>query len=258
MIRNDYTVKLIDCMGTDLKVVNAARRSFNNTSETLDAKGVGLIKYLGRGLKNDEMAEMINELSITSDKEQIKKTLVKWRRTPEHWTPFAHCQVTFHIEMPIFVARQLIRSTVGVVISEMSRRYFDGNPDYYLPGEWRLAADDVKQGSSSSILPRTLADEVDDKMFAFYEQASALYRDLVDNYGIAAEQARIVLPVATYTDWYWTASLVTVARVCKQRLDSHAQKEIQLLAKPLSEEMEKLFPVSWKALMNYGIDLFED
>lgn len=253
-------MQLIDQMGSDLKIVNAARRSFGNTTDVLDEKAINLIKYLARGLRQSEFDALVEQLGWLDgndpvDRKEIAKLLNQYRGTAEHWTPFAHCYATFHVEMPIFVARQLIRTTIGVTISEMSRRYVDESPDYYMPGKegWRLAADNVKQGSSDITLHYQGAGaEVQQAVDKFCNDATDLYRRLVDEYKVAPEMARMILPQNVYTDWHWTISLVTAARVCRQRMDSHAQKEIQVLVGPLYDAMSKAFPHAWTALMTYG------
>lgn len=246
---------LIDHMGSDLKVVNAARRSFGKEKDTFDpVKDGNLIRYLARGCPSDEFKQIVEDLSSTSDQEQIREALNHYRGLATHWVPFAHCQLTFHVQMPIFVARQLIRHTVGVSISEMSRRYVDDNPEYWFPPEdgWRVAAKNVKQGSSDQCLSAPMSQEVVDKVNEFCDGATYLYRVLVDDYKVAPELARIILPQNTYTDWHWTISLVTAARICHQRLDAHAQKEIQQLAKDVYDAAMEKFPVSFNALMTYG------
>lgn len=241
-------VELVQNMGSDLVVVNAARRSFNVVKTELDTKDIGLIKFLARGMQSTELHDLLEELAGCDDEAIILHHINKYRDTPEHWVPFAHCWVTFHVEIPIFVARQLIRHTVGVVISEMSRRYVDSDPDYYWPETWRGRPEGgIKQGSGQTIVdPSNTLDED-----AFEAEMTGLYRGLVEE-GVAPEQARMVLPQNVYTDWYWTISMVTAARICRQRLDAHAQKETRDVALRIDEEMLKLYPHSWTALMNRG------
>lgn len=263
--------RLIDVMGDDLKIVNAARRSVQAPTsehelmatrdekdnlihkESLKSVDAHLINYLARGLPSQEFEKLCEDL-YKGEGSSIVDALNKYRSTAEHWTPFAHCAMTFHVQMPIFVARQLIRHTVGVTISEMSRRYVSKDPEYWFPeeGDWRLQADNVKQGSSDQCLTGEEAKTVNAKVGMFCSEATHLYRELVDDYKIAPEMARMILPINLYTDWHWTISLITAARICKQRLDAHAQKEIQLLAQQINDRAAKAFPVAWKALMSYG------
>ena len=250
-------VELLEIMGSDLVVVNAARRSFGKEVDEIGPREVGLIRYLARGLPADEFEELLKGFIMNEgDQWWIRDALNKYRGTAEHWVPFAHCSLRFHVVMPIFVARQLIRHTVGVVISEMSRRYVSTDPDYWFPeeGEWRLAADNVKQGSSQECLTGEQAVEWHKAVQDYCQQGTDLYRKGVDHYKIAPELVRMLLAQNTYTDWHWTISLVTAARICRQRIDAHAQKEIQILAQPIYDAAAKAFPVSWKALMSYGTE----
>lgn len=211
-------------MGSDLSVVNAARVSFAKEHIMFEESDAKLISYLAKH---------------------------------NHWSPFGHASATFHISVPIFVARQLVKHQVGLVWNEVSRRYVSDDPVFYMPTQWRGKPTNAKQGSSDAIIEldkvvtggegdtqTTLMDEVAlQHVFAL-----ETYRQLLDA-GVAPEQARIVLPLNTMTELWWTGSLQAFARVCNLRLDSHAQSETADVAKLISNEMEKLFPVSWKALM---------
>lgn len=208
--------KLIDVMGNDLKVVNAARVSFAKQHTEFQKNDAGLINYLAKN---------------------------------GHWTPFGHCQVTFHVKAPIFVARQLVKHQIGLVWNEISRRYVDEPPEFWWPERdgWRLRAENKKQGSSDEVLTGLLdLDYVGYHCAQFEEQAVGLYRTLLEKQ-VAPELARMVLPVNAYTEWHWTGSLMAFVRVCKQRLDPHAQKETQLLARQIADAMAQAFPVSWAA-----------
>ena len=209
-------VELVDKMGSDLTVVNAARVSFNKHSDILKNTDERLIKYLA---------------------------------THGHWTPFGHPQIQFRISAPIFVARQLVKHQVGLVWNEVSRRYVDYTPELFTVDEdkWRGRPDKAKQGSAGYVsLPPSLAMSIE--MNNGY--ALSLYDRLIKE-GIAPEQARIVLPLSTYTEWYWTGSLIAFARVCKLRLASDAQEETQEIARQLAEHCAILFPISWKYLVQY-------
>jgi len=211
--------KIIDVMGNDLKVVNAARVSFAKQHDCFDDKSdTGLINYLAKN---------------------------------GHWTPFAHCQATFHVKTPIFVARQLVKHQIGLVWNEISRRYVNDEPEFYWPDEWRLRPDHIKQGSGDEVLDRYMKLKkggINDRCKELEESALGLYRDM-NHLKIAPEMARMVLPQNMYTEWHWTGSLMAFARVCEQRLDSHAQKETRDVAQYINDDMAKAFPVSWNALM---------
>ena len=203
-------VELIDSMGSDLTVVNAARVSFGKKKTKLDKKDERLIKYLA---------------------------------THSHWTPFAHVSLQFHIQAPIFVARQLIKHQVGLVWNEISRRYVDTPPTFYTPEKWRGRAKDKKQGASE--------EEVSNLGTQTYEtachRAVEHYNQLIDS-GVCPEQARMVLPQSMMTEWYWSGSVFAFARVCNLRCKPDAQYETQLVANAIDELAINVAPVSWKEL----------
>jgi len=220
-------VSYIDHMGSDLRVVNAARVSFDKVS-TWERSDYNL---------NDQ--SLVNVLLDKDAK------LIWYLAKHKHWTPFGHCQATFRIQAPIFVARQLGKHQVGMVWNEVSRRYVDSDPRFYRPTEWRKRAKNIKQGSSDETINYSAA--------PLYAYALQCYSNMIAD-GICPEQARMVLPQAMYTEWYWTGSLAAWARVCKLRLDPHTQRETQEVAKMLDKEMVKLYPISWKALMEMDND----
>lgn len=205
-------VSLVDHMGSDLSVVNAARVSFDKISEKFSDKDEKLIQYLAKH---------------------------------NHWSPFAHCFVSFRIAAPIFVARQLVKHQVGLSWNEVSRRYVDSEPEFYLPKEWRGKPENAKQGSSGKV---ELKVPVEDMITYHTEQAKNLYEDLLED-GVAPEQARMVLPQNTMTEWIWSGSLYAFARVYNLRLDSHAQLETQEVAKEIYSCLKALYPVSTEALI---------
>ena len=207
-------VDLIDYMGDDLMVVNSARVSFNKEStwsEELCEKDQKLIKYLA---------------------------------THGHWTPFSHPQITVRVKAPIFVARQLFKHKVGMTENEVSRRYVDDAPEFYYPESWRgRPTGGAKQGSDGIIY----SEWMDPDYEALVEYATDFYNLLLEH-KVAPEQARMVLPQSMYTEWIWTGSLASFARIYNLRSDPHAQMETQEVAKMLDAHIQPLFPVSWKAL----------
>jgi len=207
-------VTLIDFMGSDLSVVNAARVSFGKAKDTLDDADRKLINYLARH---------------------------------EHWSPFAHTAIQFRVTAPIFVARQLAKHQVGGAWNEESRRYVDDEPTFYCPTVWRERADNVKQGSGEALHAgdNMLADM---SYQAVLSTALKMYKSLLKR-GVAPEMARMVLPQATNTSWVWSGSLLFFSRVCRLRLDDHAQVETRETAGQIAGWCNKLFPVSWAALM---------
>ena len=218
-------VELIDHMGDDRRVANAARVSFAKESEWTTSH---------------EQGERVQRM--LSDKDT---KLISYLAKHGHWSPFSHCFLTFRIKAPIFVARQLQKHQVGLAWNEVSRRYVDSEPEFYVPDGWRKRAENVKQGSSDEIVETDFYARV----WAMADSARWLYQDMLDA-GVAPEQARMVLPQSMYTEWYWSGSLYAFARVCKQRMESHAQRETQEVAKEISHHIAELFPVSWKALLN--------
>lgn len=217
------SVEYVDHMGSDLSVVNAARVSFHKES-SLDFSTSG-----------------DPDLGALYEKD---KKLISYLAKHGHWSPFAHNSISLRIKAPIFVARQLVKHQVGLVWNEVSRRYVDDGPEFYFPEVWRGKPENAKQGSSHT--------QVEVQTHALIQDLShvlAWYEGMIES-GVAPEQARMVLPQSMMTTWIWTGSLMAFARVCKQRLDPHAQQETQEVAQMIQEIIEPLFPVSWKALMN--------
>ena len=214
------SVTLVDSMGSDLSVVNAARVSFGKVHTELTKGDEKLISFLAKH---------------------------------GHWTPFGHATLSFHIEAPIFVARQLVKHQVGLVWNEVSRRYVDNEPDFYFPEIWRGKATDKKQGSSDEeILWLTRDRRVGTAVRKASKDARTLYRDMLD-VGVAPEQARMVLPQNVLTEWYWTGSLYAFARVCNLRCQPDAQLETQNVCWKIDKLTKDLFPVAWEALRNADI-----
>jgi len=210
-------VDLVDHMGTDLTVVNAARVSFDKTSSTLDEKDIKLINYLARH---------------------------------NHWSPFSHCFLQFRVKAPIFIARQLAKHQVGLSWNEVSRRYVDSPPEFYEPETWRGKPENVKQGSDgeakSQYFPNLYLGDVTELALNNYDKMIVQ--------GVAPEMARMVLPQNMYTEWYWSGSLYAFSRVCQLRLDKTSQAEVQEIAVKLSAHCWSLFPHSWNALLKEDTD----
>lgn len=233
--------------GTDLDVVNAARVSFDKESEwelynPFDFPDNAQLGHF------DADSNYYCKLSEKDTK------LVNYLAKHNHWSPFAHVGASFRIKAPIFVARQLVKHQVGLVWNEVSRRYVDTEPEYFLPDSWRTRPEsNMKQGSGSSTVEIPLTEYWGAGYSIVHDalvDAQDTYQKLLDA-GVAPEQARMVLPQNTMTEWIWTGSLMAFARVCKLRLDSHAQAETQEIAQYINKEMEKAFPVCWKALNEY-------
>tara|TARA_R100000234_G_scaffold92104_1_gene60252 strand:- start:2848 stop:3519 length:672 start_codon:yes stop_codon:yes gene_type:complete len=218
--------KLIDVMGTDLTVVNAARVSFNRESFYNFSEGF-------------------------ADLEEIDARLIKYLANHNHFTPFTHCTITMRECVPIFVARQRFKHVIGFSYNEISRRYVSYEAETYTPNEWRKAALNKKQGSSDETVDINPSNQIVD----IYQQAidSALWTyDRLIQKGVCPEQARMVLPQSTYTEYYVTGSLYAWARAFNLRSSSDAQKEIQDLAWMWDEIIMEKFPYSWVALTEAG------
>ena len=178
--------------------------------------------------------------------------LIKYLAKHQHKSPFFHTAITLHLKMPIFVARQIMKHTTGIEYNEVSRRYVDSEPEFYVPDVWRKKADNVKQGSSDTkvefLRMQGFGEQsVNDGAFKHQMHSLDLYRDMIKA-GVAPEQARMVLPQSMYTEVIATGNLYAWANMYIQRSDSHAQKETQDLAKQIGEIIQPLYPVSWEAL----------
>lgn len=218
-------VKLIDHMGSDLTVVNAARVSFDKVSDWEVIPEAGPLK---------------DYLKFEDEK------LIRYLAKHNHWTPFGHCSLQFHIKAPIFVARQLGKHQVGLVWNEVSRRYVDNKPEFFDPLLYRGRAENKKQGSTPDAV-------IEYNMKPLIEYVTQCYENML-NKGICPEQARMVLPQAMYTEWYWSGSLAAFARVCNLRLKPDTQYETRWIAKEISSLAEEHFPASWECLMTGDLD----
>ena len=211
----------IDHMGNDASVVRAARVSFSSdTTEFNEDKDCKLINYLAHH---------------------------------SHWTPFAHTSVTLRMTAPLPIRTQCFKHKVGFSENEESRRYISSKPSFFIPDQFRKAPQgSVKQGSGEDMHPtgnkhwKRQFQTVNTVCLEAYEMAVAG--------GMCPEQARFMLPQGTEVSWYWTGSIAAFARFVKQRLDPHAQVEIQNLAKQVSTIIKPMFPVSWEALAGENND----
>lgn len=214
-------VDLIDKMGTDLSVVNAARVSFDKESSYTH-----------------------NPYSDLWELSHRDKDLLVYLAKHGHWSPFSHAFASFRIKAPLFVARQLAKHQVGLAWNEVSRRYVDSEPEFYTP-ILRKRAENVKQGSSDEFPLNVYY--CDNAVSYITERAKLYYIRLLDE-GVCPEQARMVLPQSMMTEWIWSGSLYAFSRVCKLRLDSHTQKETREVAEAIDTHMNRSFPHSWEAL----------
>lgn len=221
-------VELVDSMGTDLTVVNSARVSFGKRKKELSDGDKKLIRYLAEH---------------------------------KHWSPFRHVQLQFHCKVPEFVARQWYKHVVGIAYSEMpvvdhawneiSLRYVDASEfDFYTPQGFRKQSEDNKQASTDELVA-----DPDGQLMAEYhnqcKKALDLYHRMLEH-GVAREQARGVLPLNIYTEFYWTASLQALVNFIHLRQHPGAQFEIRLYADALERLARQVVPVSFEALMATG------
>ena len=233
-------VTLIDSMGTDLTVVNAARVSFSKESSWVED-----IKAKER-LEASGSSYHVEDIQTLSEKDT---KLIRFLSKHEHWTPFAHAQITFRIKCPISIRTQFFKHKQGFVENEESRRYIQNDPDWYHP-RWRASpTEGAKQGSSDWLEYDQESDAmcIDGDYHYAVTQCINTYKKLLSE-GVAPEQARFVLPQGCLTEFYWTGSLAAYARFYSQRTNSHAQWEIQQYAKAIGKEIQPLFPFSWAAL----------
>jgi thymidylate synthase (FAD) len=216
-----------DHMGSDLTVVNAARVSFGK-----ERKAIGYTSIDGGP-----------DIPVLAD---MDKKLINYLAKHKHMSPFGHAFVTFHVKAPIFVARQLVKHKF-LRWNEISRRYVDSDPEFYLPDEWRGRSEDKKQGSDGVI-------QTNQRIMAASSKANMWsirnYQGLL-NEGVAPEQARMVLPQSTMTEWYWSGSLDAFADMCNLRCKPDTQAETRVVADQINHKMLDLFPVSWSALIDY-------
>ena len=209
-------VKLVDHMGSDLSVVNAARVSFGKRKEALDEGDAKLIRYLSEH---------------------------------EHTSPFRHTALTFHVKAPIFVFRQWMKHRIASEFNEISGRYVEfAEDEFFVPELFRRQAKVNKQGSEGEI---DAADHA--RALAAYLEACrtsvARYKELI-SLGVCREQARCILPLGLYSEVYWTVSLQAVAHFIRLRSEAHAQWEIQEYARAVRALVEPRFPASLEALLD--------
>jgi len=207
-------VELLETFGNDLTVVNAARVSLGKHVDEFTEKDAKLIQYLA---------------------------------DHEHTSPFFHPQARFRLKMPIWMAREWFRHTIGFARNEVSRRYVDDPPTFHIPDELRSRAPNKKQGSRDDVHP--LSDPLRDVMMSHCQAAVNSYNEYLKQ-GICPEQARMVLPQSMMTEFIETGSLAAYARLCHLRLGPDAQKEIQDVARSVSDALAAVFPASWKALQH--------
>lgn len=234
-------VELLDVMGSDLTVVNAARVSMAKQSDWKERATVECADCLGAGC---DWCGGTGEVTIQELKDNDRR-LISYLAEHKHWSPFAHPQLSFRIKAPIAIARQLGKHQVGLTWNEVSRRYVDTPPEFYLPEIFRQRAENVKQGSAPD--PVENNESLKHEVANFLAVVENYYSQMIDM-GVCPEQARFILPQCMMTEWIWTGSLYAFARVVALRLDDHAQAECREIAGALAEECARNFPASWVAI----------
>lgn len=231
------SVTLVQYMGSDISVVNAARVSFSKKSEWLCSA------HDDKASASSETGECYNCFLSERDSK-----LITYLAKNGHWTPFGHVMATLAVKCPIFVARQIMRSNVGIVYNETSRRYIDSEPEF-CDLAYRTRADKAKQGSGG---PVDLDTQMNAELISAAVEAEAVsaYEKLLEM-GIAPEQARAVLPQSMLTEFWMTGSLAALARVYLLRSGSHAQKESQMFAEALRKAVRGIASHSWDALISH-------
>lgn len=212
-------VRIVDYLGGDDRIVQAARVSYGGGTKNY-REDRALIRYL---LRND------------------------------HTSPFEQVNFTFHLKMPIFVARQWIRHRTASV-NEISGRYSVMKDEFYVPQGENIAAqsDDNKQGRSNEPVEPELQDRVRSLFRDEQQRVYETYSELIDH-GVARELARIDLPLSMYTEFYWQMDLHNLFRFLRLRMDSHAQYEIRVYAETLYGIITKVCPVACEAFEEYVV-----
>ena len=213
-------VTYVDHMGDDLSVVNAARVSFGKKSDYMPRVHMGEPKVL----------------------QHKDSKLIRYLAKHKHKSPFNHTFTTFHVKAPVFVARQLVKHEY-MPWNEISRRYVDSEPEFYVPDVWRGRSADKKQGSEGEVKSNA-------NVFYYNTKALMIYNQQLDE-GVSPEQARMHLPQSMMTEWYWSGTLYAFAKMCGLRLKEDTQAETRIVAEKIEDVMIKLYPVSWEALRMY-------
>lgn len=250
-------VELIDSCGSDLSVVNAARVSMDKESdwEHISCKGdEGAHDSLIQAGWEDNSDPEGWEYTARRLKETDVK-LINYLAKHKHLSPFNHAFLSFRIKAPIFVARQLVKHKF-LPWNEVSRRYVDSEPEFYIPEGLRKRAENVKQGSLEESVEGLMFinndgegdnhGDVTDAVEYSTSESSRIYGALLDK-GVCPEQARMVLPLNTMTEWYWSGTLGAWLDMLVLRLDAHSQKETRDVAELIAKEVKNLFPESFKA-----------
>lgn len=237
--------ELLDYMGNDLAVVDAARVSFNKKSEWA--------KFNCLDCENAVQFACGEDCACISEGAEKQKTLkgsdkklVEYLAKYDHWTPFAHTALKFRCSAPVPIRTQAFKHKIGMVENEESRRYISSTPEIYIPEFFRAKPEgSIKQGSAG----KHSSNEAYSALYrCITSECVAAYMEMLE-VGICPEQARFILPQGAIVNWIWTGNLVSFANFYNKRTDTNAQYEVQLLAESVGKQIEEIFPVSWKALV---------
>ena len=236
-------------------VNKGAEKWLNKVIPVLDHGFVYLVDYMG----SDEAVEQAARVSYGTGTRKTNETrgLLRYLLRNDHTTPFEMAEVKFHAKMTIFVARQWVRHRTAN-INEYSARYSILKDEFYLPQSEVVSVQSTnnKQGRGETINPR-LSKIVKEKMKDIYSSSSHLYNDLINPEGefkVARELSRAVLPLSTYTEWYWKIDLHNLLHFLRLRLDQHAQYEIRVYAQAMAKIIKDAFPITWEAFEDYKLD----
>lgn len=240
---NGIKVELIDYMGDDLAVVDAARVSFNKESEWENKVSIGTTKREERDLWLSDHQEI--DGCYVKLKGSDKK-LIKFLAEHDHWTPFAHTALKFRVAAPVPIRTQCFKHKIGMVENEESRRYISTTPEIFVPEFFRAKPEgSIKQGSGEK---HGYSEAWLDEYQAVTSLAVKTYVAMIED-DVCPEQARFILPQGAIVNWIWTGNLVSFANFYLKRTDTHAQVEVQEVAKQVGALVKEIFPVSWSALV---------
>lgn len=213
-------VRLVDVMGDDTAIVQAARVSY------------------GKGTK-----------SMTED-----RSLIRYLMRHKHTSPFEMVEFKFHVKLPIFIARQWIRHRTANV-NEYSGRYSEMRDEFYIPELTQIKPQSLfnKQGRAEDALDIEKASWIAGKMENTQKQLFAEYTEFLEN-DVAREIARINLPLSTYTEWYWKIDLHNLFHFLRLRMDSHAQYEFRVYGKAIADIVSEIVPLAYEAFRDYTLN----
>jgi len=222
--------ELLDWMGSDLDIVNAAKVSFSRESEW-------------EWQTEYESGVPVNDVPVLAEKDG---KLINYLARYDHWTPFAHTALKFRCSAPVPIRTQAFKHKIGMVENEESRRYISSTPEIFIPDFFRSKPEgSIKQGSADRHVNSDIWKSVYERRI---NDCVVTYEAMITD-GICPEQARFILPQGAIVNWIWTGNLVSFANFYNKRTEATAQKEVQVLAESVGSKIKEIFPVSWAALV---------